>query len=225
MNHSMMSSTIGSDLAQVKPFNNIPSGELERLSALCARRKIKAGDMIYSEEDWVDQLWALTGGVMRMSILPPFGGQASVNLLRTGDLVGCLNGVCRHKHPMEGLALTDCDAIVIPKARYLDLLDQKDFGRGIIHVLGERLLESQLMRAVSGEPSERRMAWTLLWLHGKLGRRIPMTRRMLAETAGVARETAIRVLSPLEKKGWIKTHRGLMEIIKPERLREVLEGR
>jgi CRP-like cAMP-binding protein len=80
----------------------------------------------------------------------PCGSQSVANLLRSGDLVGCLNGVCRHKRSSEGQALTDCTVIVIPKRRYLDLLDNKDFSRGIIHVLGERLWESQVMRAVAG---------------------------------------------------------------------------
>ena len=74
---------------------------------------------------------------------------------------------------MEGLALADCSFISIPRRRYLDLLSDKSFSLGIVHILADRLWESNLMRAAAMQDSETRMAWTLLWLHGKLGRNVP----------------------------------------------------
>jgi hypothetical protein len=38
----------------------------------------------------------------------------------------------------------------------------------------------------------------------------------LAEIAGIAWETAIRELSPLEKKGWLLTRRGKVRILRPD---------
>jgi hypothetical protein len=107
----------------------------------------------------------------------------------------------------------------------------KDRGTQVIAVIDRRhriVHNGTLMistESAAAMASEKRLAWTILWLHGKVGRRIPMTRRMIAETAGVARETSIRMLSPLEKKGWLKTRRGVVELLKPERFRELLEAR
>ena len=221
----MIRSDVCADLAQMKPFSLLPKAEMERIAPSCSQRAINAGDVIYSEDQWVDYLWVLTAGLVRIAAQPPGGGQATVNIMRPGDLIGCLNGICRHRHPTEGMTLVDSSVIVIPKRRYQELLTHADFAQGIIHILGERLWESQSMRAIATQSSEKRLAWTLLWLHGKMGRRIPMTRRMIAETAGVARETSIRVLSPLEKKGWVKTRRGVLELLKPEKLRELLDAR
>jgi CRP-like cAMP-binding protein len=221
----MMANELISAFGQIKPFSFLPRQELERLSPYCSKKSIPAGAIVNSEDSWGEELWALSSGILRLSVVPPYIGQCAVAVLRSGELVGCLNGVCRQKHQLEGLALTACSFISIPRRRYLDLLADKDFGLGIIHILGERLWESQMMRAAATQTSETRLAWTLLWLHGKLGRTIPMTRRLIAETAGVARETSIRMLSPMEKKGWLKTRRGLLEIVRPDKLKEMLEGR
>jgi len=167
----------------------------------------------------------VTEGSVRLSTVPAPGLQCTINLMRQGDLIGCFNSVCTHKHPTEGVALSESTVIVIPKNRYVELLDNPAFSRGIIHILGERLKDMETMRAMVGQSSEKRLAWTLLWVYGKLGRRVPMTRRMIDETAGAARETTIRVLSPMEKKGWLKTRRGMIEIVKPEKLRDALEAR
>lgn len=212
-------------LAQVKPFSLVSKAELDRLVSFCTERRIKAGHVIYSEDQWLDYLWVVTEGLVRVTIDPPFGGQATAGVFRPGELVGCLNSVCRHRHTTEGTALTDTALIVVPKRQYQELLANKDFARNVIHIQGERLWDSQTMRAVATLPSEKRLAWTILWLFGKLGRSIPLTRRMLADTAGVARETSIRVLSPLEKKGWLKTRRGVIELLRPERFKEILEAR
>lgn len=216
---------LATGLSQTKPFSSLPRPELERLASYCSERRIKAGDILYSEDQWVDYLWVVTEGLVRVTLDPAFGGQSTMGVFRPGELIGCLNGVCRHRHTTEGLALSDTAVIVVPKRRYLEALANKEFAQDVIHILGERLWDSQTMRAVATLASEKRLAWTLLWLFGKLGRRIPLTRRMLADTAGVARETSIRVLSPLEKKGWLKTRRGVIELLKPERFKEILEAR
>jgi CRP-like cAMP-binding protein len=220
-----MAASIAASLAQTKPFNLVPRQEIERLAPSCASRHLKPGSIVSSEVDWRDNLWIITGGLLRLSMQASFGGTTTVGIMRPGDIVGCLNGVCRHKHPMEGLVIGDCLFIVVPRPLYLDLLRYPEFSLGIIHILGERLWDAQVMRAVAAQDSEKRLAWILLWLYGKLGRSIPMTRQLIAEAAGVARETSIRILSPMEKKGWIKTRRGVIELNRPDKLREALDSR
>jgi CRP/FNR family transcriptional regulator len=85
-------------------------------------------------------------------------------------------------------------------------------------VLGVCSLCSQRLQAVQGlscsnqEPVEKRLAMLLLKLQEKHGMTLPFTKRELAEQVGTTVETTIRVMSRFQKKGWISSSRGKLQL-------------
>ena len=86
-----------------------------------------------------------------------------------------------------------------------------------------RAEEALRMRVLLTEGAANRVLAIVSWLHGKIGDDMLLTRQMVADSAGVATETAIRTLAPLEKKGWIQTRRGRLRILRPQEIARLLE--
>ena len=57
-----------------------------------------------------------------------------------------------------------------------------------------------------------RLAMLLIKLQKEYGSTIPYTKRELAEQVGTTVETTIRVMSRFEKKGWISSSRGKIQL-------------
>ncbi len=87
-----------------------------------------------------------------------------------------------------------------------------------------------MMARMSMGRMEQRLAAVLLILmdsYGqpqKLGTRIvvPLTRQDLAEMAGTTVETAIRIMSKMQKEGIVKTDRQMITVLDPASLSELL---
>ncbi|MDE2491141.1 MAG: Crp/Fnr family transcriptional regulator [Elusimicrobia bacterium] len=165
--------------------------------------------------------WFDVAGLLELT-LNADGGAAMLDVLRPGDVFGCLDSETPPARPFHVRALGPARLIAMPRADYLRLLRRSPpFARALLAALADRLSESQSLRALAAAPARARLPRILLWLCDKLGPDIPLTRRALAEAAGVTTETAIRLLSPLEKSGVIRTRRGVVTVRDARRLSEL----
>jgi len=74
------------------------------------------------------------------------------------------------------------------------------------------------------ERVEQRLANALLMLFARVGPSLHFTRQELADMTGTTVETAIRVISRLQKSGVVRTTRGRITIVDLEKLRLLSEG-
>jgi len=92
------------------------------------------------------------------------------------------------------------------------------FMRETFCIFGERLRQVEAKTCLIHDPVEKRVAATLLSLQRKFGKIIPLTRQEVAELAGTTVETTIRTISRFKKEGWIRSTRGKIELLNPQRL-------
>ena len=78
-----------------------------------------------------------------------------------------------------------------------------------------------LLMAIESAP--RKVIYSLIWLVGKLGRKLPVTCRVIADVAGLPAESVQSTLTTLEKKGWIRASDGMLHVLQPDKVVRSLE--
>ncbi len=211
-------------LPQLELFRDITPSVLQEFASKLRVHRFAANEHLPAQAELEQSCWIVLEGVIERRVISSAGNMTAVDVAAQGDIFGCLFGACSVPMHVESVALApsiaasisceDCRAI-LPHAPL--------FNQNLIRLLSRRLREARELRAMTAEPARIRVLWTLLLLYLKLGAEIPLTRTNMAEVAGAARETVIRTLSPLEKKGDIRTVRGKIHVLNPHGLAEFLE--
>lgn len=215
----MLSSEDERFLAGLPLFRGVSPRELELAARDATVVRGRAGVPLDLDGEGGARVWVVREGLLQLSLSSELGRQMVVDVARPGDVFGGLGAAVRAPHVFHAVPLTDCAAVGLPQEDYRALLLRSpELARNVADVLGGQLAECQHMRAALGASARYRVLQVLLWLCDKLGTEIPMTREALASAAGLAKETAIRVLAPLEKKGILRTRAGVVSVRAPKRL-------
>ncbi len=118
------------------------------------------------------------------------------------------------RYSATGIAETHVEAIAIPAPQFHEALDHSPGLRQFIfdnyhQRLGELL---HLIQSLAFEPLEHRLANRLLQ-QADADNRVPMTHQALAADLGCTREVISRRLKEFEHLGWVKLHRGQIEVL------------
>jgi CRP/FNR family transcriptional regulator len=202
-------------LAQTHPFKVLPGVELDRLAARAQLKTYDKGETIYSEGDPADSVWVLIKGRIQIFKYTSQGRPLAIESIAPGELFGtlCRLGGDGRQYPCTAIASVNSDIIQLSDKEFL-----ASYNRFPALVLGVCSLCSQRLQAVQGlscsnqEPVEKRLAMLLLKLEEKHGAILPFTKRELAEQVGTTVETTIRVMSRFQKKGWIASSRGKLQL-------------
>ncbi len=124
----------------------------------------------------------------------------------------------------EAITETDVEAVAIPAARFHDALAHSaPFRHFVFRAYGRRIANLMaLVEALAFERTDTRLARCLLDKGAGKGE-IAVTHHQLAADLGSAREVISRLLKDFEHHGWIRMHRGRIEILDPGALRRFEE--
>jgi CRP/FNR family transcriptional regulator len=113
-----------------------------------------------------------------------------------------------------GIAETDVNAISLPAQAFHELLNQSPRLRKLVFDnYSQRLSELlELVRSLAFAPLESRLAQRLLQLADACNT-LEMTHQALATDLGSTREVISRKLKEFERLGWLRLHRGHIEIL------------
>lgn len=134
------------------------------------------------------------------------GGQACE--LTAGCLVSGAN------YPVQAIAENDVVALAFPKSAFERALAlSPDFRRFVFAHLDQELSHLiSLVEEVAFGHIESRLAQCLIDAADACGW-VNMTHQMLAAELGTAREVISRALKPMERRGWLRLHRGRVELL------------
>lgn len=212
-------------LSTTSPFNVLPPAELDRLALTAHRSTVSKGDRVYNEGDRAQFTFLVLGGRVQITRLARDGRPLTVELLKSGELFGCVGCSAAGQYPCEALAGQTTEIIGFPMAIIVALIDRYPaFSRALYCDMSRRMRESQNMRALGAESVERRVAGVLLWLESKFGPDLPFTRQAIAELASTTPESAIRTLIQFRRRGFIKTGWKKIVLQRTDALKELVEG-
>jgi CRP/FNR family transcriptional regulator len=129
----------------------------------------------------------------------------------------CLFGSARY--PAEGIAETDVVALAIPATEFHEAVQQSQSFREFVFASFSSHLGSliALVEEVAFGKLDIRLARHLIKLSAD-NASVDTTHQQLATELGSAREVISRQLKDFESKGWLKLHRGSIEIIDQQAL-------
>ncbi|HID81100.1 MAG TPA: Crp/Fnr family transcriptional regulator [Chromatiales bacterium] len=121
-----------------------------------------------------------------------------------------------------GIAETHVEAIAIPAQQFQQgLNDSPGLRKFIFDNYNQRLGELlQLVKSLAFAPLESRLANRLLQ-QADADNRISMTHQALAADLGCTREVISRRLKEFEHLGWVKLHRGQIEVLDKDALQQL----
>lgn len=192
-------------------FHVLPPDELHELGERKRASLYKAGQLVFHDGNTPFGLYCVFSGAVKVAKLGPAGREQTVRLARPGDLLGYRALFADEPYTGTAVALEDSLLCFVPRDAVLPLLTRcPALGLAVIQKLSHDLkVAEDWVRDMALMNARQRLAETLLMLQMTYGVRdqagirltLPLSRQELAEMAGLATETVIRLLGELRARG------------------------
>lgn len=185
---------------------------------------VQPGKSLYQHGQPCENYLLILSGSVRVQKLSEKGQVITLYHLAAGRAceltTTCLLG--GKNYPAEAIAETEVRAILIPKADFQQALAQMPDFRDVVFSSIDKGVKELigLLEDVSFGRMDNRLARYLLQV-AEATNRIDVTHQTLADELGTAREVVSRLLKGFEQQGWVKLHRGWIEIIDRGHLRSL----
>ena len=207
-------------------FSSLNDDELGELADLAHERSFTPDEFIFWDGDAPDWFYVIAEGKVKVLKHSSSGREFIIAFFGPGEMVGEVAVFENKPYPASAQAVTETRIVAIKREDFLSFLaNRPQVALKIINILGGRLRDAQnRLRDLAGERVEQRIAGVLVMLSAKLGLTLPFTRQEIADMAGTAPETTIRVMSHLKERGFIRSTRGKVFILDEKKLRLLSEG-
>lgn len=187
---------------------DMPTQEAKRLLARCHLAFAERGDVLWGAGMESRFFAIVADGIIKLSRRSIQGREVVVEVLGPGSCAGILATLAGTAYPLTATAITDAWYLKAPRELWPELsATYPEFQDRALTELGDRLLNGfDFLAALLSGDVEQRLATAVLRIHTLLGEEtvnLPITRQHLAEIACVTVESAIRVTSRWQQRGWI----------------------
>jgi CRP/FNR family transcriptional regulator len=186
--------------------------------------RLPAGTRIFGPGRAPEAYLLLIAGTVRVQQISETGREIVLYRVSAGEscalTTACLMGY--EEYQAEGLAETDVEAVAIPRATFDAMIAMSSaFRRFVFTAFSVRI--TNLFRVIEEVAFSRvdvRLAQRLLDLGGE-SNHVELTHQQLAAELGTAREVISRQLNEFQRRGWIATSRGVIDVMNAESLRQL----
>jgi len=203
------------DFKSESVFMDLPSDDLELLTAHKSEQAYKKGEIIFREGAYPTGIFYITEGKVKKYKLDKDVREQIIYVANTGELLGYHAILSEDRYPDSAAALEESRIAFIPKEDFLDTLHQSDvLSRRLLKTLShEFAVLANSLTLFSQKSVRERLALQLIVLREKykvnfqpgMPVEINMSRDDLASLVGTARENVVRVLSEFKEDGIVET--------------------
>jgi CRP-like cAMP-binding protein len=194
-------------LADVELFSGLEEETLAVIAAQSELRKLKRGDVLFSEDDEPAELFVTMSGRVAMVNRSIDGRESVVALMEKGDLFGEMPLFDQRNRSTDGRALEPSEVLVIPYGPLHKLYrDEPEHLWRVVALLAGRLramdgvLADSVFLDVTGRTAKR-----LLEIAGDTDDfALPVTQEELAGMVGASRERVNKAIASFVRLGWIE---------------------
>lgn len=222
-------------LKSVPLFADLEEGELERFSHVAVPRTFPAGTRVFHEGDDSDACYIVKEGSFRVTREHSDGRAITLATLGPGEIFGELAMLDGDKRSASAEALTEGELLALPANDVRALLARHpEISLKLVAGLVRRLRAANVrLSRQSFQTVPSRVAGILAQLsreaqdNGGDGDSteevtIQMNQTDLAQLAGTSRESVSRFLAELERAGVVRSGRGRVTVLEPEKLRNYI---
>jgi CRP-like cAMP-binding protein len=219
-------------LRSVPLFADLEEGELERFSQVAVPRSFPAGTRVFHEGDSSDACYIVSAGSFRVTREHSDGRAITLATLGPGEIFGELAMLDGDKRSASAESITDGTLLALPASDVRGLLGRNpEIALKLVAGLVRRLRAANMrLSRQSFQTVPSRVAGILLQLSrdGQDGDddeaevTIRMNQTDLAQLAGTSRESVSRFLAELERAGVVRSGRGRVTVLEPQKLRNYI---
>lgn len=220
-------------LSRLPFFAGLPAKAMEQINRHFVEVGYEPGDIVYSAGEPAERLYVVAEGKLKLLQHAPGGRNLLLDILTTGEFFGSLTTLGAATYTDTAQLQTPACLLSIRSDAFQQILDaHPKLALKTIAIMAERLnTANQRVLQIVSMPVDRRIAYTLLALGKKLGRKeemgllidVPLSRDDLAEMTGTTPETASRVMSQLQSSGVIESGRQWIAITDWDAMEELAE--
>lgn len=212
---------------QAPCFQELQPEEVKLVQSSRTQVLFRRGDTLTKQGTFASYVLFIVTGYAKQYLEGDGQRDFNLRIIKPGEFAGLSVVFSGNTFSYSSVALTDCRAFLIEKQAIEKLVKQNgSFGFSIIRRYCE--LNSKLFSSLSNiifHQMNGRMAETLLYIDS-FKKENPgifqlLSRKELAEFAGVSMESGVKLLKSFEKDGILKLHEKDIDIIDYEKLSEI----
>jgi CRP-like cAMP-binding protein len=208
-------------------FKMLSQEEAELVRAGKTQVYFRKGDNLTKQGAFASYVLFIISGLAKQYIEDDSTRSFNLRIIKPGEFVGLSAVFTKNKFNYSSVAITDCQVYLIEKDSIANIVQQNGmFGFNIIKRYCEQnanlfdTLRNMMFKQMNG-----RIADTLLYLDG-LKNEIPeifqiLSRRDIADFAGISTESAVKLLKTFEKDNLIELHEKDIVLVDYNSLKEI----
>lgn len=216
-------------------FSGLDTGALARVNERCQAVAIVPGQVVVRRGERAERLYVVATGQLKALDTTADGGEVVLDLYVPGSFLGGAPTLGDLTYPHEARALT-AGCLLLLSAEAFDGIVRAEpvVALNALRLTSARLRDAQrTVQALSRRPVEAQLAATLRRLAARLGTPEAPARRLefalsqvdLAGMSGTTPESVSRTLGAWQRRGLVRRGRGWIELVDPEAIEELAEGR
>jgi CRP/FNR family transcriptional regulator len=198
------------------PLRQLPPTVFSLLRDTSLVVELPEGSRIFGPGQAPEHFLLLLEGTIRVQQTSEGGREIVLYRIQPGEscalTTACLMGY--EEYQAEGIAETKVRAVAIPRSVFDELIaSSRDFRQFVFTAFSRRVTNLfRVIEEVAFSRIDARLAHTLLALAKENGQ-VSATHQELANELGSAREVISRQINEFQRRGWIKTARGTVDIV------------
>jgi CRP-like cAMP-binding protein len=179
--------------------------ELIKMADCKTSYTIKKGQAIFEEGEITNGIYCIKDGVCKLSKLSDNGKDQIVKLVKPGELLGQRSMISEEPANLSAVALEDMEVCFIPKSEIMHFFSENNqFSMNVMRTICDDLkVADDHMVDMAQKTVRQRLVETLIYLEETFGKNEDGSREELAGMIGTATESCIRLLSELNKSGYV----------------------
>lgn len=212
---------------QAPCFQMLSQEEADLVKASKTQVLFRKGDNLTKQGAFASYALFVINGLARQYMEGEGGKSFNLRIIKPGEFVGLSAVFTKNTFNYSSVALTDCQVFLVEKETIASVIRQNgQFGFNMIKRYCEQnanlfeTLKTVLYKQMNG-----RMAGTLLYIDSLKGENPEifqlLSRKDLADFAGISTESAVKLLKSFEKDGLIELQEKDIVIVEPKELLEI----
>ena len=212
---------------QAPCFQVLANDELELVRSSKTQVLFRKGDNLTKQGAFASYVLFIVDGLARQYLEGENNKVYNLKIIKEGEFVGLSSAFTKNTFDYSTVALTDCLAFLIEKNAIAKVVKQNGmFGYNFIQRYCEQSSDLyETIRNVLYKQMNGRLAETLIYLNGFKERNPEifhlLSRKDIADFAGISTESAVKLLKSYEKDGLIDLKDKDITILNSESLRDI----
>ena len=212
---------------QAPCFQTLSPEEAESVRASKTQVLFRKGDNLTKQGAFASYALFVINGLAKQYIEGDNSKNFNLRIIQPGEFVGLSAIFTKNTFNYSSVALTDCQVFLVEKAAITTIIKQNgQFGFTMIKRYCEQNANLfDTLRTVLYKQMNGRIADTLLYIDGLKAANPEifqlLSRKDMADFAGISTESAVKLLKSFEKDGLIELHEKDIVIINPKELLEI----